>query len=35
MLDAGCDLVEVGVPYSDPVMDGEVIQRAEVNEMED
>ena len=28
MIDAGCDLVEVGVPYSDPVMDGQVIQEA-------
>jgi tryptophan synthase alpha chain len=26
MLDAGCDLVEIGVPYSDPVMDGPTIQ---------
>lgn len=28
MIDAGCDLVEIGVPYSDPVMDGPVIQEA-------
>lgn len=28
MLDGGCDLVEVGVPYSDPVMDGPTIQVA-------
>lgn len=26
LLDAGCDLVEIGIPYSDPVMDGPVIQ---------
>ena len=27
-IDGGCDLVEVGIPYSDPVMDGPTIQAA-------
>ena len=28
LVDGGCDIVEVGVPYSDPVMDGPTIQAA-------
>ena len=28
MIDAGVDIVELGMPYTDPVMDGPVIQRA-------
>lgn len=28
MVDAGCDIVEIGIPYSDPVMDGPTVARA-------
>lgn len=28
MAKSGCNLLEIGIPYSDPVMDGPVIQRA-------
>ena len=34
MIDAGVDAVEVGLPYSDPVMDGPVIQRASQRALE-
>ena len=28
LVDSGCDIVEIGLPYSDPVMDGPTIQAA-------
>lgn len=28
MVESGCDIIEVGIAYSDPVMDGPTIQRA-------
>jgi tryptophan synthase alpha chain len=34
MVDAGADLVEVGFPFSDPVMDGPTIQEASVRALD-
>ncbi|MCM0621575.1 tryptophan synthase subunit alpha [Nocardioides bruguierae] len=28
MVDAGCDVIEIGLPYTDPVMDGPTVQAA-------
>ncbi|HMY08379.1 MAG TPA: tryptophan synthase subunit alpha, partial [Marmoricola sp.] len=28
MIDAGCDIIEIGLPYSDPVMDGPTVAKA-------
>ncbi len=30
MVEAGADLIEIGIPFSDPIAEGEVIQRANV-----
>ncbi len=35
MIEGGCDLVEVGLPFSDPVLDGPVIQLAAQTALED
>src|SRR3954454_21918695 len=34
MVEAGCDVIEVGLPYSDPVMDGPTIQAAAQRSLE-
>ena len=28
MVEAGCDLIEIGIPFSDPIAEGPVIQAA-------
>ena len=33
VIDAGADVVEIGIPFSDPVMDGPVIQLANESSM--
>ncbi|AFR36440.1 Tryptophan synthase alpha chain [Riemerella anatipestifer RA-CH-1] len=32
--EAGADMMEIGMPYSDPVADGEVIQQAHIKALE-
>lgn len=34
MVEAGCDIVEVGLPYTDPLMDGPVVQTAATHALE-
>ncbi|GAB3659108.1 tryptophan synthase subunit alpha [Nocardioides korecus] len=34
MVESGCDVIEVGLPYSDPVMDGPTIQAAALQALE-
>lgn len=33
MLDAGCDLIEIGIPFSDPIAEGPVIQEADLRSL--
>ena len=34
MVESGCDIIEIGLPYTDPVMDGPVIQNAATTALE-
>jgi tryptophan synthase alpha chain len=31
MVDAGADIIEIGIPFSDPIADGPIIQEASYN----
>lgn len=35
LAEGGADLVEIGIPFSDPVADGPVIQKADVRALKD
>lgn len=34
MIEAGCDLVEIGIPFSDPIAEGPVIQEANIRSLQ-
>lgn len=34
MQNAGADLIEVGIPFSDPIAEGQVIQKADLRALE-
>lgn len=33
MVEAGCDLIEIGIPFSDPIAEGKVIQEANIRSL--
>ena len=33
MVEAGCDLIEIGIPFSDPIAEGPVIQEANIRSL--
>ena len=34
MQNAGADIIEVGIPFSDPIAEGQVIQKADLRSLE-
>ena len=34
MIDAGADILELGIPFSDPIADGPTIQKADIRALE-